>query len=215
MATELGLELANRGHEVHFITYANPIRLDPGIPAHPLPRGGGLHLSAVSISAVLPGAGLAHGGSGGILRPGSAARALRHPALHLRHAGQRHAGARAAAALHHHAAWHRYHAGGCGPVVFSDHQVLHREVRRHHFHQRISAAADGGRVWRAQRHPGDHQLRQLRRLQTGPREGHGEVLCAGGREAADPRLEFPAGEARAGLRAHSGGGGAGARRRTC
>ena len=27
-----GLELANRGHEVHFISYANPIRLDPGIP---------------------------------------------------------------------------------------------------------------------------------------------------------------------------------------
>ena len=27
VATELGLELANRGHEVHFITYANPIRL--------------------------------------------------------------------------------------------------------------------------------------------------------------------------------------------
>jgi L-malate glycosyltransferase len=32
VATELGLELANRGHEVHFITYANPIRLDPDIP---------------------------------------------------------------------------------------------------------------------------------------------------------------------------------------
>jgi len=32
VATELGLELANRGHEVHFISYANPIRLDPGIP---------------------------------------------------------------------------------------------------------------------------------------------------------------------------------------
>jgi N-acetyl-alpha-D-glucosaminyl L-malate synthase BshA len=31
VATELGLELANRGHEIHFITYANPIRLDPGI----------------------------------------------------------------------------------------------------------------------------------------------------------------------------------------
>lgn len=28
MATELGLELATRGHEVHFISYANPIRLD-------------------------------------------------------------------------------------------------------------------------------------------------------------------------------------------
>src|SRR5260370_21870041 len=32
VATELGLELADRGHDVHFITYANPIRLDPGIP---------------------------------------------------------------------------------------------------------------------------------------------------------------------------------------
>ena len=32
VATELGLELAARGHQVHFITYANPIRLDPGTP---------------------------------------------------------------------------------------------------------------------------------------------------------------------------------------
>jgi len=32
VATELGLELATRGHEVHFITYANPIRLDPCLP---------------------------------------------------------------------------------------------------------------------------------------------------------------------------------------
>src|ERR1700722_7979038 len=32
VATELGLELVNRGHEVHLITYANPIRLDPGTP---------------------------------------------------------------------------------------------------------------------------------------------------------------------------------------
>ena len=32
VATELGLELATRGHEVHFITYANPIRLDPDVP---------------------------------------------------------------------------------------------------------------------------------------------------------------------------------------
>jgi N-acetyl-alpha-D-glucosaminyl L-malate synthase BshA len=32
VATELGLELAARGHDVHFITYANPIRLDPGLP---------------------------------------------------------------------------------------------------------------------------------------------------------------------------------------
>lgn len=32
VATELGLELANRGHEIHFITYDNPIRLDPTHP---------------------------------------------------------------------------------------------------------------------------------------------------------------------------------------
>jgi N-acetyl-alpha-D-glucosaminyl L-malate synthase BshA len=32
VATELGLELAIRGHEVHFITYANPIRLDGDTP---------------------------------------------------------------------------------------------------------------------------------------------------------------------------------------
>jgi N-acetyl-alpha-D-glucosaminyl L-malate synthase BshA len=32
VATELGMELAARGHEIHFITYSNPIRLDPGIP---------------------------------------------------------------------------------------------------------------------------------------------------------------------------------------
>ena len=32
VATELGLELATRGHEVHFITYASPIRLDAGTP---------------------------------------------------------------------------------------------------------------------------------------------------------------------------------------
>jgi len=32
VATELGLELATRGHQVHFISYANPIRLDPGTP---------------------------------------------------------------------------------------------------------------------------------------------------------------------------------------
>jgi len=32
VATELGLELAARGHDVHFITYANPIRLDQDVP---------------------------------------------------------------------------------------------------------------------------------------------------------------------------------------
>ena len=37
VATELGLELAQRGHEVHFISYAQPIRLmtpQPNIHYH-------------------------------------------------------------------------------------------------------------------------------------------------------------------------------------
>ena len=42
VATELGLELAQRGHEVHFITYANPIRLDPDTP--------GIHYHEVEVS---------------------------------------------------------------------------------------------------------------------------------------------------------------------
>ena len=32
VATELGMELAARGHEVHFVSYANPIRLNPESP---------------------------------------------------------------------------------------------------------------------------------------------------------------------------------------
>lgn len=43
VATELGLELAARGHEVHFISYANPIRLDPGTP--------GIHYHEVEVTS--------------------------------------------------------------------------------------------------------------------------------------------------------------------
>ena len=28
VATELGIELSNKGHEVHFITYSQPVRLE-------------------------------------------------------------------------------------------------------------------------------------------------------------------------------------------
>jgi len=42
VATELGMELAQRGHQVHFISYANPIRLDPDTP--------GIHYHEVEVS---------------------------------------------------------------------------------------------------------------------------------------------------------------------
>jgi N-acetyl-alpha-D-glucosaminyl L-malate synthase BshA len=43
VATELGLELATRGHDVHFITYSNPIRLDPSIE--------GIHYHEVEVAS--------------------------------------------------------------------------------------------------------------------------------------------------------------------
>jgi N-acetyl-alpha-D-glucosaminyl L-malate synthase BshA len=43
VATELGRELAARGHEIHFITYANPIRLDQALPR--------IHYHEVEVSA--------------------------------------------------------------------------------------------------------------------------------------------------------------------
>lgn len=43
VATELGMELALRGHEVHFITYANPIRLQSEIP--------GIHYHEVKVAS--------------------------------------------------------------------------------------------------------------------------------------------------------------------
>src|SRR5205085_4514247 len=53
VATELGLELAARGHDVHFISYANPIRLDPGIPR--------IHYHEVEVSNyLLDGSSRAH-----------------------------------------------------------------------------------------------------------------------------------------------------------
>ena len=200
------MELAARGHEVHFITYANPDPPGSGYAAHPLSRSGSLQLPAVSIPAVLPGAGRAHGGSGGELPPRPAARALRDSAFDRRDAGAADAGERAPPALHHHAARHRHHAGGRGPFVFRDHQVLHREIGRHHVDQRLSARADGGDLRRAERDPRDQELRQLRSVPSGQREEGRRGVRAGRREAADSPVEFPAREARAGLHPHSGGG---------
>ena len=47
VATELGQELAARGHDVHFITYAPPIRMKTERSADPFPSGGRCVVSAV------------------------------------------------------------------------------------------------------------------------------------------------------------------------
>ena len=64
VATELGIELAALGHEVHFISYSQPFRLSGRDERHLLSRGSGLQLSALRVPALRPGAGLADGGSG-------------------------------------------------------------------------------------------------------------------------------------------------------
>ena len=54
VATELGLELARRGHEVHFITYASPFRLRGLRRAGLLPRGRDHGWAAIRCSSTSP-----------------------------------------------------------------------------------------------------------------------------------------------------------------
>ena len=200
------MELAARGHEVHFITYANPIRLDPDTPR--------IHYHEVEVSNYplfqYPPYCLALAG-----RMAEVAESYHLDVLHVHYAiphsiaamlAQQMLAAYAPPALHHHPARHRHHAGGGGPFVFRDHQVLHREIGRHHVDQRQSARPDRGDLRRAERDPRDQELRQLRPVPSGQREEGRRGLRAERREAADPPLEFPAGEARAGLHPHPGRG---------
>ena len=116
VATELGLELAARGHEVHFITYANPIRLDPDTPR--------IHYHEVEVSNYplfqYPPYCLALAS-----RMAEVAESYDLDLLHVHYAiphsisamlAQQMLGAEAPAAVHHHAARHRYHAGGNATV---------------------------------------------------------------------------------------------------
>jgi hypothetical protein len=52
VATELGIELAALGHEIHFISYSQPFRLSGRDEGIRLPRGARLQLSALRIPAL-------------------------------------------------------------------------------------------------------------------------------------------------------------------
>ena len=155
VATELGLELAERGHEIHFISYAQPIRLtDP----HP-----NIHYHEVEVSRYplfdYPPYDLALATRMAevcrALRSRSAARALCDSAFGECDAGAPDAGGQAArtqAAVCDHAARNRHHAGGPRPLVSADHALLHRTERRRHRDLAISAGAHPARV----RHPEPH-----------------------------------------------------------
>ena len=155
VATELGLELATRGHEVHFITYSNPIRLDPGTPR--------IHYHEVEVSTYplfqYPPYCLALAS-----RMAEVAEDYELDLLHVHYAiphstaamlAQQMVARTAPAALHHHAARHRHHAGRHGPVLFPDHQILDREIRRDHQRQPGRAPRDLRSIRRQERNPRD------------------------------------------------------------
>ncbi len=149
VATELGLELATRGHDIHFISYAQPIRLTGPAP--------NIHYHEVEVSRYplfdYPPYDLALA-----TRMAEVSELYELDLLHVHYAIPHSVSALLArqmlaagpkhkkVAIRHHPAWHRHHAGGTGPVVSSDHTFFHRAERRGHGDFRISARAHGARV---------------------------------------------------------------------
>ena len=128
VATELGLELARRGHEIHFITFAksNPPRSRH--PRHLLPRGRGFQVSVISVPAVQPSTRLSDGGCGQCLWIGPAPRSLRHSPLDFCIVGA--ADRRSTApAGHHYVARNRYHVGQQRAILLLHNKVCDRPVR--------------------------------------------------------------------------------------
>ena len=130
VATELGIELAATGHEVHFISYSQPFRLsgrDNGIFYHEVP------VSSYPLFEFPPydlalASRMAEVAEFNAPRP--AARPLRDSPLSERDAGTADAGGKGAAtAVCDHAAWHGYYAGGTGPKLSADHAFLHSGER--------------------------------------------------------------------------------------
>ena len=133
VATELGLELAHRGHEIHFISYAQPIRLTE---LHP-----NIHYHEVDVSRYplfdFPPYDLALATRMAevfrTLRPRHSACALCDPAFGERPAGPadaRSQAARTTSAIRDHPARHRHHSGGTRPLLFADYTVFDRAERR-------------------------------------------------------------------------------------
>ena len=137
VATELGLELAQRGHDIHFISYSQPIRL-----TQPMPN---IRYHEVEVSRYplfeYPPYDLALA-----TRMAEVAEIYDLDLLHVHYAIPHSVSALLArqmlacdasppgaqAALCHHAARYRHHAGGRRSVISADHALLHRAERRRH-----------------------------------------------------------------------------------
>ena len=173
VATELGLELAERGHEVHFISYAQPIRLTG---PHP-----NIHYHEVEVSRYplfdYPPYDLALAS-----RMAEVAELYDLDLLHVHYAIPHSVSALLARQMMAAKprgrklpfvttlARHGHHAGGTRPILSSHHTFLHRAERWSHRHLAISAGAHSAGVRHSERNQGDLQLRQLRCVSSGEKE---------------------------------------------
>ena len=216
VATELGLELAMRGHEVHFITYANPIRLDPGHrrafiitrSKSPTTRCSNIRRTAWRWPRAWrrwrrP-------------TPRPAARALRHSAFHLRACWRSRCWRRRAAlpfitTLH----------GTDITLVGTDRSYFPITKFSIEKSDGITSISEYLRQQTVEVFGVTNEIRVIHNfvncdLYQPDNEKTGAAAYAPARrEAADPPFEFPAGEARAGLHPDSGRGAQAACRRIC
>ncbi len=142
VATELGLELARRGHEIHFISYSQPIRLTGPEP--------NIHYHEVEVTRYplfeYPPYDLALA-----TRMAEVSQLYELDLLHVHYAIPHSVSAmlakqmlaatppRQAFAVCHHPARHRHHAGRARPLVSSDYAFFHRAKRRRDGHLAVFA----------------------------------------------------------------------------
>ena len=174
LATELGLELARRGHEVHFITYAMPFRLrgyTERVYFHEVDTSTGRYPLFEHFPYTLALASKQHEVA---LRESSTCCTCttRFPHATTAWLAREMLGSDAPAQGHHHAARHRHHAGGAGARLPRHHQVLHRALRRGHRGLGVPPGRDDPhlRLWTVP-HRGDSQLREPERVPARARRG--------------------------------------------
>ena len=163
VATELGIELAALGHEVHFISYSQPFRLngrDDGIFYHEVPVSNYPLFEFPPYDLALAS------------RMAEVAEYYALDLLHVHYAIPHSVSALLARqmlatrgpppAVRHHAARHGHHAGRPRPQLSAHHAPRHSGKRRRHQHLQLSARKNDRRL---RCHPADrdhHQLCQLR-----------------------------------------------------
>ncbi len=141
VATELGLELAARGHEIHFISYAQPIRLQDGVEhvyfhevevtTYPLfdhpPYTLALATKMIEVAE-------------------SVALDLLHVHYAIPHSVSAYLARAMAAptqsAVYHHPARHRHHPRRQRSQLSLHHALFHRTKRRRHRHFKLPAPAN-------------------------------------------------------------------------